>query len=157
MQAALSRLSVSLIVLTCVLVPSGFATLSCADMSPARSLPAVSAEASRSDAGIETTIGQLQTSDEAALRQPLEGMNRAEREFQASPDPRYEQQLSWWADRFSARLAELTIPERTRTALAIRLAAYERGALAAMEAVLTARRDILAPRHLAVAADTNAG
>jgi hypothetical protein len=83
---------------------------------------------------IETTIGQLRESDETALNEPLLGMRRDELEFRTAPDPRYARQLSWWADMFSARLAERTIPEGTRTALAFKLAAFQRDALSLMQA-----------------------
>jgi hypothetical protein len=95
-------------------------------------------------ARIEATLGQLQTSDEAALHEPLLGMRRAELAFRASPDIQYEQRLIWWAGRFSELLAERVIPDGTRSGLAIRLAAYQHDALGLMDASLAAHGDLAA-------------
>lgn len=93
-------------------------------------------------ARIETMLGQLQTRDEAALHEPLLAMRRAELEFYDLPNAQYEQQLTWWAERFSERLAQRDIPEGMRTGLAIRLAAYQHDALARMDAALASRHEL---------------
>jgi hypothetical protein len=95
-------------------------------------------------ARIEATLGQLQTNDEAALHEPLLAMRRAELEFRASPDIRYERELSWWASRFSELLDERSIPEGTRINLALRLATYQHDSLGRMDANLAARGDLAA-------------
>jgi hypothetical protein len=151
--------------LTCVLTPASFLATRANTTSSAQAAEVMSNHvtapalqtrdpANVAMARIDAALGQLQAADEASLRQPLLGMHRAELGFQASPDPRFERQLSWWAERFSLRLATLKIPEGTRAALVLRLAAYQRGALETMGKTLAARPDIATHRYFV---DTSAG
>jgi len=86
-----------------------------------------------SAAAIETQLGQLGTSDEALLQEPLLGMRLAEAAIVSRSDPRAERQLSYWAEIFSARLEEIVIPEGTRATLARRLATYQHDVLCSNE------------------------
>jgi hypothetical protein len=78
---------------------------------------------------IELVLGQLQTSDEARLREPLLAMRLAEAALRSGRDPRSADQLSRWAGIFAARLDEMVIPQGTRANLMGRLAAYEHAVL----------------------------
>jgi hypothetical protein len=80
-------------------------------------------------AAIVSTIGQLATADEAALRGPLLGMLDARREFEATGEPRFAARFNLWSETFMTRLDGLAIPEGTRSALAMKLAAYQHAAL----------------------------
>jgi hypothetical protein len=80
-------------------------------------------------AAIASTIGQLATADEAALREPLLGMLDAQREFEATGEPRFTVHFNLWSDAFLTRLDALAIPDGTRSALAMKLAAYQHAAL----------------------------
>src|ERR1051326_3660773 len=92
---------------------------------------------------IETVLGQLRTSDEALLREPLLGMRLARMAMIAGNDPWSEKQLARWADVFATRLAEATIPEGTRARLERSFNTYAHDVLIAKE---VATRDRLVAR-----------
>ena len=85
---------------------------------------------------IESVLGQLQTREEARLREPLLAMRLAEATLLAERDPRSADQVSHWAGIFAARLDEMAIPRGTRTNLMAKLAAYEHAVLSTHETLL---------------------
>jgi hypothetical protein len=99
---------------------------------------------------MEATLGQLNTGDEAELREPLLGMRQAGVDFLVSGDPRYGRLLSGWADMFSARLSEVALPEGTRASLRTKLAAYQNEILGMMDLELAAQRDMGKSRDAAL-------
>jgi hypothetical protein len=76
---------------------------------------------------IDAMLGRLQTDNEALLREPLVGMRLAATAFLSEGKSQSARQLSRWAEIFTTRLNEMTIPEGTRANLARMLATYEHG------------------------------
>jgi hypothetical protein len=74
---------------------------------------------------IETLLGQLQTADEAVLREQLLGLRRAGIEYRSRADVQSAWLVASWAETFAERLEEAAIPAGTRASLTMKLAAYE--------------------------------
>jgi hypothetical protein len=86
-----------------------------------------------SSGAIELVLGQLQTADEARLREPLLAMHAAEAILRLERDPHAADQMSRWAGVFAARLDGIALPQGTRTNLLARLTAYQRDVLSAAD------------------------
>jgi hypothetical protein len=102
---------------------------------------------------IETMLGQLETRDEATLREPLLSMRLAEMALLSRADPRAGPQFSRWADVFSDRLAEMVLPAGTRASLAAKLTIYQHEVLGARDGSAPARNAEAAPRDEARAVE----
>lgn len=98
------------------------------DVLAARSERALN-EATASLDAIDAVPGQLTTRDEAMLREPLLGVRIAGAALMSRAGSQSAQKLARYSESFSARLADVTVPEGTRTSLATKLAAYEHTAL----------------------------
>jgi hypothetical protein len=86
-------------------------------------------EAAASLDAIDTMLGRLATHDEAMLRAPFLDVRLAGTALMSRAGFQPAQQLARSAGSFTARLAEVTIPDGTRISLAAKLAAYEHAVL----------------------------
>jgi len=102
---------------------------------------------------IDAVLGQLETRDEAVLREPLLGMQLSEAAFLSGADRSSMERVSRASDRFSERLAGLAIPEGTRARLTAKLVAYERDVSGTNDTVLAAQNAEGALRNAALAVE----
>ena len=108
--------------------------------------PMRNTELSNAANAIDAILGRLETHDEAILREPLSAMCVAGARFQSAHDSGDERQVSLSAAIFATRLNDVRLPDRTRTALAAHLAAYEHDLLSGDDAIFAASRSGLAGR-----------
>jgi hypothetical protein len=78
---------------------------------------------------VGSILGQLQSGDEARLREPLQAMRVAETTELYDRDPHAADQFSRLAGIFTARVDGMAIPQGTRASLTARLVAYEHAVL----------------------------
>jgi len=102
---------------------------------------------------IESVLGQLQTRDEARLREPLLAMRLADATLRSGRDPRAAEHVSYWAGIFAARLDEVAIPPGTRSNLLARLAAYQHTIFSKYDALLLQQPDRDGPQAAALAVE----